>query len=477
MKYTNLELFINGEWLSGEGRKTETVLNPATEESLGELPHATETDLDNALEAAKIAFDTWKNTSPLTRANILRDAGKLLRERQQSIGQILTLEEGKVLDQAVAEIVSCAETLEWFAEEGRRAFGRVIPARDIGLNQMTLPEPVGPVAAFVAWNFPGTNVIRKIAASLAAGCSCIMKASEETPGTCIEIARALDDAGLPKGVLNLVFGVPAEISEYLIDSPVVRKVSFIGSIPVGKHLTKLAASHMKRTTMELGGHAPVIIFDDVDVEAVAKQAVATKYRNAGQVCISPTRFFVHENIYEDFVNCFTDLVNEITVGNGLESNVQMGPLANHRRLDAMEYFVEDALKQGARLTTGGERIGKNGYFFQPTVFADVPDSARIMTEEPFGPIAPIQKWSDIDEVVDKANSLPFGLAAYAFTSSAANVQLISRALEAGMVGVNHFGVTVPETPFGGVKESGHGYECGSEGLEGYLVTKYVSHKM
>ncbi len=477
MTYTKLELFIDGEWLSGEGRKTETVLNPATEDALGELPHATETDLNNALDAADKAFDVWKNTSPLERGNILRDAGKILRERQQFIGEILTLEEGKVLDQSVAEIVSCAETLEWFAEEGRRAFGRVIPARDIGLNQMTLPEPVGPVAAFVAWNFPGTNVIRKIAASLAAGCSCIMKASEETPGTCIEIARALDDAGLPKGVLNLVFGVPATISEYLINSPIVRKVSFIGSIPVGKHLTKLAASHMKRTTMELGGHAPVIIFDDVDVEAVAKQAVATKYRNAGQVCISPTRFFVHENIYENFVDCFTQLVNAITVGNGMESNVQMGPLANDRRLDAMKYFVEDALQQGARLTTGGERIGENGYFFQPTVFADVPDSARIMTEEPFGPIAPIQKWSDINAVIDKANSLPFGLAAYAFTNSAANVQLISRALEAGMVGVNHFGVTVPETPFGGVKESGHGYECGSEGLEGYLVTKYVSHKM
>ena len=287
----------------------------------------------------------------------------------------------------------------------------------------------------------------------------------------------MEDAGLPKGVLNLVFGVPSTISEYLISSPAVRKVSFIGSIPVGKQLTKLAAGQMKRTTMELGGHAPVIIFDDVDIDNVVNLSATMKFRNAGQVCISPTRFFVHDRIYDSFVSSFTELTQTMKVGNGLEPGVQMGPLANERRLRAMEDFVEDAINQGADLKTGGNRVCNKGYFFAPTVFSDVPDSARIMTEEPFGPIAPFQRWSNFEEVVDKANSLEFGLAAYAFTSSAKNVQLVSRALEAGMVGINHFGVAVPEAPFGGIKESGHGYECGSEGLEGYLTTKYVSQKI
>ena len=477
MDYSKLELYIDGAWVSGDSRTTEEVLNPATEEILGELPHSSTADLDLALQSSANAFRVWRHTSPLERGEILRKAAHLLRQRKEFIGQVLTLEEGKVLDQSIAEIVSCAETFEWFAEEGRRAFGRVIPPRDAGLNQITLPEPVGPVASFVAWNFPGTNVTRKIAASLAAGCTCIMKASEETPGTCIEITRALEDAGLPKGVLNLVFGVPSTISEYLISSPAVRKVSFIGSIPVGKQLTKLAAGQMKRTTMELGGHAPVIIFDDVDIDNVVNLSATMKFRNAGQVCISPTRFFVHDRIYDSFVSSFTELTQTMKVGNGLEPGVQMGPLANERRLRAMEDFVEDAINQGADLKTGGNRVGNKGYFFAPTVFSDVPDSARIMTEEPFGPIAPFQRWSNFEEVVDKANSLEFGLAAYAFTSSAKNVQLVSRALEAGMVGINHFGVAVPEAPFGGIKESGHGYECGSEGLEGYLTTKYVSQKI
>lgn len=477
MNYSTLELYIDGEWISGGGRATEKVVNPATEEILGELPHSSRADLDLALRSSEEAFKLWRHTSPLERGEILRKGASLLRERKEFIGRVLTLEEGKVLDQSIAEIVSCAETFEWFAEEGRRAFGRVIPPRDVGLNQMTLPEPVGPVASFVAWNFPGTNVTRKIAASLAAGCTCIMKAAEETPGTCIEITRALEDAGLPKGVLNLVFGVPSMISEYLIASPTVRKVSFIGSIPVGKELTQLAAAGMKRTTMELGGHAPVVIFDDIDIENVAGLSATMKFRNAGQVCISPTRFFVHDRIYDKFVEAFTTLAETIKVGNGLESNIQMGPLANERRLKAMENFVEDAINQGADLKTGGRRVGKKGYFFAPTVFSDVPDSAKLMTEEPFGPIAPIQRWSNFDEVVEKANSLQFGLAAYAFTSSAKNVQLVSHALEAGMVGINHFGIAVPEAPFGGIKESGHGYECGSEGLEGYLTTKYISQKI
>ena len=472
--YPELKLFIGGEWVGGGGRVTQRVLNPATEEVLGTLPHASKTDLDRALEAAQRSFPAWRARPPHERGKILRRAADLLRERTETIARIATLEEGKVLAETRWEVGLSAEIFEWYAEEGRRAYGRVLPQRASGVRMTVLKEPVGPVAAFTPWNFPIGNPARKIGAALGAGCPCLLKPAEEAPASALEVARALVDAGLPAGVLSVVFGVPAEVSSYLLASPVIRAMSFTGSIPVGKQLMKLAAEGMKRTTMELGGHAPVLVFDDVDVEQVLDQSVFSKYRNAGQVCVSPTRFYVHEKIFGRFVDGFTSRARALKVGNGLADDTKMGPLAHHRRLASMEGLLGDARKHDARFHTGGERLGGKGYFWQPTVISDVPNSARIMNEEPFGPVAILNPFSDFDSVMQQANRLPYGLAAYAFTRSSRNVNLIGEQLEAGMIGINSYAISVPESPFGGIKESGHGSEEGIEGLDACLVTKFVS---
>ena len=388
---------------------------------------------------------------------------------------MLTLEQGKILAEATLEVQSAADIIEWFAGEGQRAYGRIIPARADGVRNMVILEPIGPVAGFAPWNFPVTQAVRKIAASLAAGCSIIVKCPEETPGSPIGLVKCFHDAGVPPGVLNLVYGVPAEISEYLIPSPIIRKVSFTGSIPVGKHLNALAASHMKRATMELGGHAPVLVFDDADVEGAAKLMGAFKYRNAGQVCVSPTRFFVHDKVYDNFVGKFIDIANKTKVGDGMEADSRMGPLANPRRVNAIEAFVADAQDKGAKVAAGGKRIGNQGNFFQPTVLTDVPDNARIMNEEPFGPVAVMLRFKETDDVLARANKLPFGLASYAFTKDAKTATKIADALDSGMVTINHFGIALPETPFGGVKDSGFGHEGGIEGLQVYMQAKFVSH--
>ncbi len=471
--YANLALYIDGEWISGGGRESEPVINPATEKPLATLTHASPADLDRALEAAQKGYRLWRATAPYERARIMRKAADLMRERLEPIARILTLEQGKVIAEARIEVAVSADIIEWYAEEGKRSYGRIIPGRVPGVRQMTVQEPVGPCAAFTPWNFPGVTPARKIGGALGSGCSLIIKASEETPGTCVEMVRAFHDAGLPKGVLNLVFGVPSRISEHLIASPTIRKVSFTGSVPVGKHLTKLAAEGMKRTTMELGGHSPVIVFGDADPEKSAEIAAAGKFRNAGQVCISPTRFYVQENNYDRFVKRFVDYAKNLKLGDGLADGTTMGPLANPRRLDAMEGFVADAKKRGAEIRTGGARPGNQGFFFAPTVVTDLPDDCRLMTEEPFGPLAPITPFKSFDEVVARANALPFGLAAYTFTSSTRTANLISDALEAGMVGVNSLAISTPETPFGGMKESGYGHEGGVEGLEAYTQKKLV----
>lgn len=472
--YEELAMYIDGTWCQGSDGAGEEVFNPATEEALEHLPHASSMDLDRALEAAAKGFETWRAMSAYDRGAIIYKAGELIRERADAIGRILTLEQGKVFAEARLEVLVAADIFQWYAEEGKRAYGRIIPSRIPGARQMVVREPVGPVAAFTPWNFPAVTPARKIAGALGAGCSCIIKPSEETPGTAIAMVRALEDAGLPAGVCNVVFGVPAQVSEHLIASPIIRKVTFTGSIPVGKQLTKLAAEGMKRTTMELGGHAPVIVFDDVDVDKVTSIAVAGKFRNAGQVCVSPTRFFVQDKVYKSFVAQFSEKAAALKVGDGLEEGVQMGPLANRRRVEAVEEFVSDAVDHGAGLATGGERIGNQGYFYAPTVLDDVPDDARIMNEEPFGPLAPMQPFSSFDDVMEKANGLPFGLAAYAFTNSTERANAVSSALESGLVGVNHCAISFAETPFGGVKESGHGAEGGIEGLEAYLTTKFIT---
>ncbi len=474
--YEKLELLIDGEWRPGSDGKTEPVINPATEETIAELPHASPQDLDHALAAAEKAFPVWRDTAPYDRGKVMQKAAALMRERSKEIAETLVLEEGKVFAEAHIEVLVSADITDWYAEEGKRTYGRIIPGRMPGMRQYVYKEPVGPVAAFTPWNFPAVTPIRKMAGAIAAGCSCIIKASEETPGTCIALARAFEDAGLPNGVLNVVFGVPAEVSKHIIASPIIRKISFTGSIPVGKLLMAQAAEGLKRTTMELGGHSPVIVFDDTDVEQVVKTVVGGKYRNAGQVCISPTRFYVQDAHYAKFVKSFTETAQAMKVGNGMEDGMQMGPLANPRRLEAMQEFVADARDHGATIETGGERIGNNGFFFEPTVISDVPDDARVMYDEPFGPLAPISRFKDFDEVMEKANGLEYGLAAYAFTSSEKTAAAVSEKLQSGMVGVNSLAISMPETPFGGVKQSGHGSEGGIEGLEAYLNTKYVAQQ-
>jgi succinate-semialdehyde dehydrogenase/glutarate-semialdehyde dehydrogenase len=472
--YSELRLHIDGEWINGAGRKSEDVVNPATGKTLAVLPHASKDDLDRALAAADKGLKVWAATSPYERSKVLRKAADIMRERADHIARIITQEQGKIFAEAKMETMGTADIIDWMAEEGRRSYGRIIPGRAPNTRMMVIQEPVGVVAAFTPWNFPILTPVRKFVAALAAGCSVVIKASEETPGGCVEAVRCFQDAGLPKGVLNLVFGVPKEVSEHLIGADSVRKISFTGSIPVGKLLAGLAAKSMKRATMELGGHSPVVVFGDADPEKSADVIAAAKYRNAGQVCVSPTRFYVQEGVYDRFVKRFTDHAKAIKLGDGLDKDTTMGPLANPRRLDAMEAIVNDAKDRGGKVLAGGKRHGNQGFFFEPTVITDLPDDSKLMTEEPFGPIAPIVPFKTFDEVVERANSLPFGLAAYAFTTSSQNATRIGDAIQSGMIAINSAVVSMPETPFGGVKESGYGHEGGIEGLEAYTNKKFVS---
>lgn len=473
-EYPNTQLFLNGEWRDSLSKETLEIINPATEEIIGKLAHARKDDLDIALNAADTAFKDWKNVSAYDRSKILRKAAEIIRSRVGLIAGLMTLEQGKPLAEAKGETLGAADSIDWYAEEGRRAYGRIIPARAQGVYQFVFKEPVGVVAAFTPWNFPLNQVVKKVAAAFAAGCTVIIKGPEETPASVAELIKAFDEAGMPKGSINLVFGIPAEISEYLISHPIVRKVTFTGSTAVGKQLASLAGSHMKRATMELGGHSPAIVCADADVNVAVKILSANKFRNAGQVCISPTRFLVHESVYDQFVEGFVKSAESLNVGNGLDEGINMGPLAHDRRLTAIEGFVADAVEKGAKILTGGKRKGNKGYFFEPTVMTDVSKDSRIMNEEPFGPLAPINSFSSIDEVVEEANRLNYGLAAYAYTNSAKTAQHLGAAIESGQVSINHHGLGLVDTPFGGVKDSGYGSEGGPEGLDAYMTTKLVS---
>jgi succinate-semialdehyde dehydrogenase/glutarate-semialdehyde dehydrogenase len=397
-----------------------------------------------------------------------------MRERVDENARILTLEQGKPLPEAKMEAAAAADIIDWFAEEGRRAYGRVVPGRAEGVMQIVIKEPVGPVAAFTPWNFPINQAVRKISAALCTGCSVILKGPEDTPASCAALIRAFLDAGVPGDVISLVFGHPAEISEYLIAHPVIRKVTFTGSTPVGKQLASLAGRHMKRVTMELGGHAPAIVFKDADIKKATKLLAAAKYRNAGQVCVSPTRFLVHETLYDEFVDGFVQYSKGLKVGDGMDPQTKMGPLAHARRIEAMEGFVADAEAKGVEVRTGGKRIGNQGFFFEPTVLTNVPRDARIMNEEPFGPLAAINSFSDDEEAFEEANRLPYGLAAYAYTRSAETQTKLAARVESGMISINHHGLALPEVPFGGVKDSGYGSEGGAEAIEAYLNTKFVT---
>ena len=472
--YEDLCLYIDGEFVKGGGRKEQDVVNPATGQPIAKLPHASREDLDRALAAAARAFETWKKSSPIDRARILRKVGDLSRERAKDIGRNITLDMGKPLAEAIGEVTACAEHCDWHAEECRRIYGRVIPPRLPNVRQMVLREPVGVCAAFTPWNFPYNQAIRKVAAAVGAGCTIVIKGPEDSPSAVVAIARMFHEAGLPPGVLNVVWGVPGEVSEYLIKSPIVRKISFTGSVPVGKQLAAMAGAHMKRVTMELGGHSPVIVFDDADVDRAADMLVAFKFRNAGQVCVSPTRFYIQDKAYDRFVARFVEKTNALKVGPGLEADTKMGPLAHYRRLPSMISFVDDATSRGAKIETGGARVGEVGSFFAPTVITNISDDSLVMTTEPFGPIAPCVPFKDVDEVLRRANSLPYGLSSYVFTTSTKNALATQNGIEAGIVNINHFGQALAETPFGGIKDSGIGSEGGTETFDGYLTTKFVT---
>jgi succinate-semialdehyde dehydrogenase/glutarate-semialdehyde dehydrogenase len=470
--YPDVTSFVAGVWSADRGARRDAIVDPATSRTLGEFAHATVEDLDRAVQAAGQAFPAWRRTAPLARSQLIRRAAQLIRDRRETIAKVLTLEEGKTLAESLREVSLAADLIDWCAEQGRRSYGRIIPS-DPETRLMVVQEPVGPCAAFTPWNFPAIAPARKIGSALAAGCTLIIKPSEETPGTCLEIVRAFHDAGLPPGVLNMVVGDPQQISAFLIERPVIRKISFTGSVPVGKTLTAMAAGTLKRVTMELGGHAPVVIFEDADLERAADLLLRGKFMNAGQVCIAPTRFFVHESVAEDFSRRFAQRVRGLLVGNGLDPEVKMGPLANERRRQAMDGFIADARQRGGRILAGGERLSGPGFFYAPTVVSGIADDSRLMTEEPFGPVAIIAPFQDFDEAIARANALPFGLAAYAFTESAKCAHRVADALEAGMVAINSTTISTPESPFGGVKESGLGHEGGIEGLEGYMNKKFV----
>ncbi len=469
--YPELKLCIGGEWRSRPGAP---VLNPFDDSVLGQVPHATRQDMDDALEAAAQGHRAWSRTAPGRRAEIMRRAAAILRDRAGDIAHSITLEQGKPVGQAKVEVMRACDMIEWDAEEGRRAYGRVIPAEP-GMRHIVLREPIGVVAGFAPWNFPISSPMRKVAGALAAGCAIIIKASEETPAGAFHLTEAFLEAGLPKGALNLLFGEPDAISSYLIPHPTVRLVTFTGSIPVGKHLATLAGQHMKPAIMELGGHAPVIVCGDADPAKAAATSVMGKSRNAGQVCVSPTRFFVDDAVYDRFTEAFAEGAQAVRIGSGLDEATQMGPLANRRRVEAMERLVADATGRGARLLAGGERLGNRGNLFPLTVLADVPEDAAAMQEEPFGPLALIHRTRTLEEAIGKANALPFGLAAYAFTRSTGNAEALMAGVECGNLSINHLTASFPETPFGGVKDSGYGREGGTEGLSCYTVTKNVSH--
>jgi len=477
--YENYGLYIDGEWRASSDGGIKEVLDPATETVIGTIPAATPADLDAALVAAERGLKVWRATNPWERGTVIRKVAELIRERVDAIAAIMAAETGKPTAEATAETNAAADQFEWNAEETKRIYGHTIEGRTPDVRMTVRYQPVGVVAAFSAWNFPALLPSRKIAAALGAGCSIVVKPAGEAPGSCMALIQACHDAGVPAGVVNFVTGDSSVIAPHLIKADAVRKVSLTGSVPVGRQILHMAADGVKKVTMELGGHGPVLVFDDADAEAAARTCAATKFRNCGQVCISPSRFYVHEAVYDTFANAFAEVAKSLKVGRGLDQGVQMGPMANARGLATAKAMIADAQERGADLLAGGgtpEGMNK-GYFLEPTVLGRVPDDAKIMVEEPFAPVAPITTFVDTEDVLDRANSLPFGLAGYVFTSSLKTAHMASDALECGMVGVNEMLLATAEAPFGGIKESGMGREGGSLGIMDYLEPKYIKMKL
>ena len=469
-----IQLFIGGAWRDAGTAEVIAVINPVNEQIIGQIGKASDADIEDAAQSAAEGFAKWKAVPAIERAAILHKAAGLMRERAEAIARQLTIEHGKPIGEARAEVGATADTIDWNAQEARRTYGRVIPGRAAGVHQFTVMEPIGPVVGFAPWNFPLIQAVKKVAGALAAGCSIILKGASEAPSCSVALVRCLHEAGVPAGAVNLIFGDSARISQALISHPLIRKISFTGSTPVGKKLAALAGQYMKRSTMELGGHAPVIVMDDADIQKAVTISVAMKYRNAGQVCVSPTRFLVQAGIFDDFVGRFVAAAKAVTVGDGLDPATVMGPMAHAGRLSAMEAMVADAVAKGATLQTGGARIGNQGYFFQPTVLTDVPLDAEVMVEEPFGPIAMINRFGALEEALSEANRLPYGLSAYAYTTSLSSANRIYSGMESGAISINHHHVALPEQPFGGVRDSGDGVEGGPGALEAFMVPKFVS---
>jgi succinate-semialdehyde dehydrogenase / glutarate-semialdehyde dehydrogenase len=472
--YPNTQLYINGQWQDAQAGETLAVINPATEQEIGRVAKAKTADLDLALQAAEQGFQVWKNTAPAERAKIMKKAAILLRERVEQVAEIMTLEQGKPLKQAKIETLGAADVIDWFAGETVRSYGQLIPARQNDVHSYTVKTPVGVVAAFTPWNFPINQIVRKMSAALAAGCSIIIKGPEETPASPAQLIQAFHDAGVPQGVVSLVYGEPAEISAYLIPHPIVAKISFTGSTPVGKQLAALAGQHMKKATMELGGHAPVLIFKDADLDVAVKEMLASKFRNAGQVCIAPTRFLIERDVYDEVISKIKTQVEALKVGNGLDDDTDMGPMIHARGYANIQKLIKNALEKGAQLVCGGEALEGAGYFMQPTVLKDVPFEADCMDKEPFGPLVLCRPFDSYEEAVKEANRLEFGLAAYAYSRSNKTCLDLGRDIQSGMLTINHVGLGLPELPFGGIKDSGYGTEGGSEAINAYFDTRLVT---
>ena len=471
-------MFINGEWCEASTGNSFDVVDPATGAVIGSMPDGTTADAERAIGAADAAFAEWSATTARERSDMLLRAWQIMTERAGELAELMTREQGKPLKAARNEVNYAADFLRYYSEEATRVAGEWLPSQRADQRFLILRQPVGVVAMVTPWNYPISMLTRKMGPALAAGCTLVLKPAEDTPLCAKAVFDVFIEAGIPAGVINMVTGKdPKPIGEVFTSDPRVRKITFTGSTPVGRMLAGQAAANLKRVSVELGGHAPVIVCEDTDVDAAAVSSAIRAMRNAGQVCTSPTRFFVHEQVYERFLDGITARSAATVVGDGFADGVEMGPLANGRRLAAMQELVDDAAAAGATVTTGGRRIGDVGYFFEPTVLADVPDHARIMQEEPFGPVAIVNPVSDLDEAIDRANSVPYGLAAYGFTNRADYVDEMVERVEAGNLSINTLEASLPETPFGGMKSSGYGREGGTEGLHHYMVVKNVSHSI
>ena len=478
MKINDLSLFreqcyVDGQWACADNGATFDVFNPADGSKLGEVPQMGQAETARAIDAAAVALPAWASKTAKERSKILRRWYELILENQQDLATIMTAEMGKPMAEALGEIVYGASFVEWFAEEAKRIYGDTIPAPSGDRRIVVIKQPVGVVASITPWNFPNAMITRKCSPALAAGCSVVIKPAEDTPFSALALAELAERAGIPKGVINIVTGIPVEIGGEMTSNPKVRKLSFTGSTPVGKLLMKQCADTVKKVSMELGGNAPFIVFDDADLDAAVAGAMASKYRNTGQTCVCANRFLVQDSVYEVFTEKLAKAVGTLSVGSGLTSEATQGPLINKKALEKVEALVGDAIDKGAKVILGGKRSGLGHTFYEPTILTNTDTSMRMASEEIFGPVAPLYRFKTEEEAVTMANDTPFGLAAYFYSRDIGRVWRVSEALEYGMVGANEGTISSEVAPFGGVKESGVGREGSKYGIEEFLEIKYM----